>query len=148
MKILRLLYVEPRTPPITTSIFDDEDTTMAQTLIKMKEGKAKEKGVSIKDVDDSSRPERSILTLKPLLTIDPKDKGKGVLKESPLAEMEREREERKRQDQGSVDYIASLYDEVQAKMDASEDLATRLQMEERERDVHNRRKVKAISRIL
>ncbi|GJY85153.1 hypothetical protein Tco_0499179 [Tanacetum coccineum] len=158
--------VEPRTPPTTTSIFDDEDITMAQTLIKMKEEKAKEKGVSIKDVDDSSRPERSILTLKPLPTIDPKDKGKGVLKESPvkkvkrsdldaaqiakdaeiarlvhekeLAEMEREREERQRQDQASVDYIASLYDEVQAKMDASEELAARLQMEER--DVHNRRK--------
>ncbi|GJU74175.1 copia protein [Tanacetum coccineum] len=91
---------------------------------------------------------------------DPKDKGKGVLKESPvkkvkrsdldaaqiakdaeiarlihekeLAEMEKEREERQRQDQASVDYISSLYDEVQAKMDASEELAARLQMEERE----------------
>ncbi|GJV78201.1 hypothetical protein Tco_1509785 [Tanacetum coccineum] len=136
--------VKPRTPPTTTSIFEDEDITMAQTLIKMKEEKAKEKGVSIKDVEDSSRPARSILTLKPLPTIDPKDKGKGVLKESPvkkvkrsdldaaqiakdaeiarlvhekeLAEMEREREERQRQDQASVDYIASLYDEVQAKI--------------------------------
>ncbi|GJR70341.1 hypothetical protein Tco_0016406 [Tanacetum coccineum] len=152
--------VEPRTPPTTTSIFDDEDITMAQTLIKMKEEKAKEKGVSIKDVDDSSRPARSILTLKPLLIIDPKDKGKGVLKDSPvkkvkksnldaaqiakdaeiarlvhekeLAEMEREREERQRQDQAYVDYIASFYDEVQAKMDASEELAARIQMEERE----------------
>ncbi|GJT92890.1 hypothetical protein Tco_1081735 [Tanacetum coccineum] len=75
---------------------------------------------------------RSILTLKPLPTIDPKDKGKGVLKESPvnkvkrsdmdaaqiakdaeiarlvhekeLAEMEREKEERQRHDQASVDY--------------------------------------------
>ncbi|GKD17634.1 hypothetical protein Tco_1206792 [Tanacetum coccineum] len=37
--------VEPRTPPITTSIFDDEDITMAQTLIKMKEEKAKESGI-------------------------------------------------------------------------------------------------------
>ncbi|GKC18127.1 hypothetical protein Tco_1014909 [Tanacetum coccineum] len=158
--------VKPRTPPTTTSIFDDEDITIAQTLIKMKEEKAKEKGVSIKDVDDSLRPARSILTLKLLPTIDPKDKGKGVFKESPLkkvkrsdldaaqiakdaeiarlvhekelAEMEREREERQRQDQASVDYIASLYDEVQAKMDASEELAARLQMEERERDIHNR----------
>ncbi|GJS55059.1 putative ribonuclease H-like domain-containing protein [Tanacetum coccineum] len=152
--------VEPRTPPKTTSIFDDEDITMAQTLIKMKEEKAKEKGVSIKDVDDSSRPARSILTLKPLPTIDPKDKGKGVLKESPvkkvkrtdmdaaqiakdaeitrlihekeLAKIEKEKKERQRQDQASMDYIASLYDEVQAKMDASEELAARLQMEERE----------------
>ncbi|GKE41120.1 hypothetical protein Tco_1464525, partial [Tanacetum coccineum] len=31
--------VEPRTPPTTTCIFDDEDITMAQTLIKMKEEK-------------------------------------------------------------------------------------------------------------
>nr|GEZ03899.1 hypothetical protein [Tanacetum cinerariifolium] len=37
--------------------------------------------VSIKDIEDSSRPARSILTLKPLLTIDLKDKGKGVLEE-------------------------------------------------------------------
>ncbi|GJU57247.1 hypothetical protein Tco_1235013 [Tanacetum coccineum] len=76
------------------------------------------------DVDASSRHARSILTLKPLPTIDPKDKGKVVFKESPvkkvkrsdldvaqiakdakiarlvhekeLAEMEREREERQR----------------------------------------------------
>ncbi|GJY83989.1 hypothetical protein Tco_0497365, partial [Tanacetum coccineum] len=34
--------VEPRTPAITTSIFDDEDITLAQTLIKMKEEKSKE----------------------------------------------------------------------------------------------------------
>ncbi|GKA54362.1 hypothetical protein Tco_0753311 [Tanacetum coccineum] len=77
---------EPRTPPTTTTIFDNEDVTMemAQTLIKMKEQKAKEKGVAITDVEDSSRivrPVRSITTLLPLPTIDPKDKGKGVLVE-------------------------------------------------------------------
>ncbi|GKF04306.1 hypothetical protein Tco_0034974, partial [Tanacetum coccineum] len=71
--------VEPRTPPTTTSIFDDEDITMAQTLIKMKEEKAKEKGVAFKAVEYSSRPVRSITTLKPLPSIDPKDKGKGYL---------------------------------------------------------------------
>ncbi|GKF62058.1 hypothetical protein Tco_0182112 [Tanacetum coccineum] len=51
--------VEPRTPPTTTN------------------------------VDDSSRPARSILTLKPLPTIDPKDKGKGVLKESPVKKVKK-----------------------------------------------------------
>nr|GEY50332.1 hypothetical protein [Tanacetum cinerariifolium] len=77
-------------PPTTTSIFDDEDITMAQTLIKIKEEKAKEKVVSIKDIEDSSRPARSILTLKPLPTIDPKDKGKGVLEEpEPAKKMTR-----------------------------------------------------------
>nr|GEY78846.1 hypothetical protein [Tanacetum cinerariifolium] len=114
----------------TTSIFDDEDITMAQTLIKMKEEKAKEKGVSIKDIKDTSRPVRSILTLKPLSTIDPKDKGKGVLEkpepekkmtrsdldaaqitkdaevarlvyEEKLAELEKEKEKRQREEEAS-----------------------------------------------
>ncbi|GJU01333.1 putative ribonuclease H-like domain-containing protein, partial [Tanacetum coccineum] len=52
----------PSTPLTTSTVFDDKDVTMAmaQTLIKMKEVKAKEKG------------------------IDPKDKGKSVLvKEEP-----------------------------------------------------------------
>ncbi|GKA01752.1 putative ribonuclease H-like domain-containing protein [Tanacetum coccineum] len=156
--------VKPKIPP-TTSILDDEDITMAQTLIKMKEVKAKEKGVSIKDVEDSSRPARSVLTLKPLPTIDLKDKGKGVLKESPvkkakrgdlddaqiekdaevarllyeeeLAEIEREKVERQRQDQASVDYIANLYDEVQAKMDASEE-RKKLLAEERAAAIRNK----------
>ncbi|GJR04713.1 hypothetical protein Tco_0527697 [Tanacetum coccineum] len=56
---------------------DADDIHTGLTLIKMKEEKAKEKGVSFKDIKDSSRPERSILTLKPLPTIDPKDKGKN-----------------------------------------------------------------------
>ncbi|GKF24654.1 hypothetical protein Tco_0076976, partial [Tanacetum coccineum] len=52
--------------------------------------------------------------------------------------MEREREERQRQDQAFVDYIASLYDEVQDKMDTSEELASRLQIEERAAAVRNK----------
>ncbi|GJX79459.1 hypothetical protein Tco_0327608 [Tanacetum coccineum] len=85
-----VIDVEHRISPTTTSIFDDEDITMAQTLIEMKEEKAKEKGVSIKDIEDSSRLARSILTLKPLPTIDPKDKGKGVLEEpEPAKKMTR-----------------------------------------------------------
>ncbi|GKE49894.1 hypothetical protein Tco_1481152, partial [Tanacetum coccineum] len=149
--------VEPRTPPATTSIFYDEDITMAQTLIKMKEEKAKKKGVSIKDVDDSSRPERSILTLKPLPTIDPKDKGKRVLKESPVkkvkrsdfdaAEIARDAEitrqlqvdlqaeverERQREEEVSKAAIAEMYDEVQAGIDVDSLFAAKLQQEERE----------------
>nr|GEW89676.1 hypothetical protein [Tanacetum cinerariifolium] len=42
---------------------------------EMKNQKAKEKGIAFKDADDSARPIRSITTLKPLPTIDPKDKG-------------------------------------------------------------------------
>ncbi|GJU01263.1 hypothetical protein Tco_1111601 [Tanacetum coccineum] len=71
------------TPPTTTSVFDNEDITLAKTLVKMKDDKAKLKGVAIKEVEESDRPARSVLTLKPLLKIDPKDKGKGVLEEEP-----------------------------------------------------------------
>nr|GEV42966.1 hypothetical protein [Tanacetum cinerariifolium] len=35
------------------TLFDDEDVTIADTLVKMKSQKAKEKGVAFKDVDDS-----------------------------------------------------------------------------------------------
>ncbi|GJZ61204.1 hypothetical protein Tco_0617341 [Tanacetum coccineum] len=136
--------VEPKTPPTTTSIFDDEDITMAQKLIKMKEEKAKEKGVSIKDVDDSSRPERSILTLNPLPTIDPKDKGKRVLKESPVKKVKRSDLDAA---QIAKDAKIARLDKVQAKMDASEELAARLQNGEelREEMYTIERKVKQIS---
>ncbi|GJY11840.1 hypothetical protein Tco_0381149 [Tanacetum coccineum] len=138
---------KPRTPPSSTSVFDDEDVTMAmaQTLIKMKEHKAKEKGVAITDVEDSSstiRPVRSIITLQPLPTIDPKDKGKGVLvKEEPVkikkkdqgdlqiqadaklaqrlheeesAELERRQKERVAQEEASMVALYEEYDTIQA----------------------------------
>nr|GEV15189.1 hypothetical protein [Tanacetum cinerariifolium] len=113
---------DPIAPPptTTTSIFDDKDITMAQTLIKMKEEKAKEKGVSIKDIKDSSRPARSILTLKPLPTIDPKDKGKDVevarlVYEEELAELEREKEKRQREEKASKAAIAKISAKIRSR---------------------------------
>nr|GEZ60869.1 hypothetical protein [Tanacetum cinerariifolium] len=41
--------VTPSTPPTTTTIFGDEDLTIAQTLIKLRSEKAKEKGVAFRD---------------------------------------------------------------------------------------------------
>ncbi|GJQ98239.1 hypothetical protein Tco_0009378 [Tanacetum coccineum] len=114
---------EPRTPLTTTATaFIDEDLTIAQTLIKMKEEKAKEKGVAIKDVEDSPRPIRLITTLQPLLTIDPKNKGKGV-----LVEEEPEKPKKvKRRDQG-LDQIESdaelaqrLHEEELAELDRAQ----------------------------
>nr|GFD20310.1 hypothetical protein [Tanacetum cinerariifolium] len=92
-------------------------------------------------IEDSLRPARSILTLKPLLTIDLKDKGKGVLEEpepekkmtrsdldvaqiakdaevarlvyeEELAELKREKEKRHREEEASKAAIAEMYDEV------------------------------------
>nr|GEV14796.1 hypothetical protein [Tanacetum cinerariifolium] len=70
----------PTTTPTTSTIIDDEEMTLADTLIKLKDDKAK--GVAFKDSESTDRHARSILTLKPLPTIDPKDKGKGVLEET------------------------------------------------------------------
>ncbi|GJW17529.1 hypothetical protein Tco_0024965 [Tanacetum coccineum] len=72
-------------PAEDTDVFGDEDT-IADVLVMMKHDKAKVKGVEIKEVENTERPAtltRSVLTLKSLLTIDPKDKGKGVLQEEP-----------------------------------------------------------------
>ncbi|GJX11713.1 putative ribonuclease H-like domain-containing protein [Tanacetum coccineum] len=114
-----------RTPP-TTTIFDDEDVTMtmAQTLIKIKKEKAKEKGVVIKDVEDSSRSIRSITTLQPLPTIYPKYKEKLD---------EELRVERERQEEASKVAIAEMFDEVQARMYVDYELAARMTQEEQEK---------------
>ncbi|GKC70176.1 hypothetical protein Tco_1116059, partial [Tanacetum coccineum] len=163
--------VEPEILPTISSIFDDEDITMAQTLIKLKEEKAKEvkakeKGVTIKDTEDFDRPrttiERSVLTLKPLSKIDPKDKGKKVLEEEAasnaesegvneaerkFAQLERDAEiarklnedmqaklERERIEQEEATKAALIrdYDDIQARIETDRILAARLQEEERE----------------
>ncbi|GJZ45435.1 hypothetical protein Tco_0593031, partial [Tanacetum coccineum] len=143
--------------PTTTTIFDDEEMTLAYTLVKMKDNKAK--GVIFKDIEELVRPARSVLTLKPLPSIDPKDKGKGVLEEpEPAKKMTRSdfdaaqvardaevarqlevelqaevERERQREEQASMDYIANLYDEVQARIDVDHELAVRLTHEEQEK---------------
>ncbi|GJT20030.1 hypothetical protein Tco_0878736, partial [Tanacetum coccineum] len=61
------------------------------------------------NVDDSSRPARSILTLKPLPTIDPKDKGKGVLKESPVKKVKRSKYRHNQLNKKTFKEIQALY---------------------------------------
>nr|GEV59235.1 ribonuclease H-like domain-containing protein [Tanacetum cinerariifolium] len=68
--------VEPRTPlTTTTKAFENEDLTIAQTLVKIRSEKAKEKGVVFSNVEESARPK----TILPI--INPKDKGKGIMQE-------------------------------------------------------------------
>ncbi|GJU35276.1 hypothetical protein Tco_1183630 [Tanacetum coccineum] len=114
--------VKPRTPPTTTN------------------------------VDDSSRPARSTLTLKSLPIIDPKDKGKSVLEEpGPAKKMTRSdfdaaqiardaeiarqlqvdlqaevERERKRKEEASKAAIVEMYDEVQAGIDVDTLFAAKL----------------------
>nr|GEX20291.1 hypothetical protein [Tanacetum cinerariifolium] len=102
---------KPKTPPTTATLFDDEDVTIADTLAKMKNQKDKEKGIAFKDADNSARPIRSITTLQPLITIDPKDKGKGILQEpKPVKKT-------KKKDQDQIERDAEVALKIQEHLD-------------------------------
>ncbi|GJZ98158.1 hypothetical protein Tco_0670611, partial [Tanacetum coccineum] len=120
---------EPRTPPTTTTTaFEDEDLTIAQTLVKMRTQKDKEKGVAFRDVEESTR---STIILP---TINPKDKAQRLFEEEQ-AQFEREqRIARKRvaeQEVKDAVMIEKMKD-IQASMDADVLLAERFQQKERE----------------
>ncbi|GJQ93548.1 hypothetical protein Tco_0004687 [Tanacetum coccineum] len=157
---------ENATPTATPTVFRD-DETIAEFLVSMSQNKAKQKGVEIKDAEDSDRPRptstRSVLTLKPLPKIDPKDKGKKVLEEEAKSEAESERvneaerkfaqlandeeiarkvqeeweteEEKKKLSEEEATKAAHIrdYDDIQARIEAHSILAARLQEEEREK---------------
>nr|GEW44520.1 ribonuclease H-like domain, reverse transcriptase, RNA-dependent DNA polymerase [Tanacetum cinerariifolium] len=148
---------ELKTPPTTTTSFDDKDVTISDTLVKMKSQKAKEKEVAFKDVNDSDRPIRSITTLQPLPTINPKDNGKGNLQEPEPVKKIKKRDQdqierdvevalkiqaeldeeamtkRERQKKASKAALAELYDVVQAQIDDDHELAARLTYKEQEK---------------
>ncbi|GKE63862.1 hypothetical protein Tco_1514229, partial [Tanacetum coccineum] len=113
---------------------DKEDASyQIGTLIKIKEEKAKEKEVAIKDVEDSSRPIRLITTLQPLPTIDPKDKGKGILQETKLVEKTKKRDQGDAQIERDAKIAlrlqAKIDEELRARIDANYELAARMTQE-------------------
>ncbi|GJU67906.1 putative ribonuclease H-like domain-containing protein [Tanacetum coccineum] len=79
----------------TSAIFGD-DETITKVLLNMSQAKAvsreKEKGVELKDIEEADRPRptstRSLLTLKSLPKIDPKDKRKKKIEEEDESESE------------------------------------------------------------
>ncbi|GJY24733.1 hypothetical protein Tco_0398391 [Tanacetum coccineum] len=154
----------------TTPTMFRDDETIAQVLLNMSQAKAvsreKEKGVELKDVEETERPRptstRSLLTLKPLPKIDPKDKGKKKIEEEDESDTESEgipeakkkfkqlaRDEemaRKVQEDWEAEEevkklaeeeaiktaLSNEYDFIQARIEADRLLALRLQDEERE----------------
>ncbi|GJY85276.1 hypothetical protein Tco_0499302 [Tanacetum coccineum] len=101
---------EPSTPPptTTTNLIEDEDLTIAQTLMKMKSEKSKAKGVTMQE---------------------PSESGTRRLQ----AELDEEaRLEREREEEASKAANIAEWDDVQAMMDADYELATKLQEQERE----------------
>ncbi|GJS86179.1 hypothetical protein Tco_0752720 [Tanacetum coccineum] len=159
----------PTTQTPTPTTFGD-DETIAQVLLNMSQAKAvsreKEKGVELKDVEETERPRptstRSLLTLKPLPKIDPKDKGKKKIEEEDESDTESEgipeaekkfkqlardeemarkmqedwetEEERKRlaEEEATNAALIQDFDDIKARMEADRLLALRLQEEERE----------------
>ncbi|GJX89400.1 hypothetical protein Tco_0341414 [Tanacetum coccineum] len=149
---------------------DEDDETIAQVLLNTSQAKAvsreKEKGVEFKDVEEIERPRptstRSLLTLKPLPKIDPKDKGKKKIEEEDESETESEgiheakkkfkqlasneemarklqedwetEEERKTlaEEEATNNALIRNYDDIKARIEADRLLAERLQEEERE----------------
>ncbi|GJX42562.1 putative ribonuclease H-like domain-containing protein, partial [Tanacetum coccineum] len=136
----------PTTQTPTPTTFGD-DETIAQVLLNMSQAKAvsreKEKGVELKDVEETERPRptstRSLLTLKPLPKIDPKDKGKKKIKEEieliwnlkVQEDWEAEEEVKKLAEEEAIKTaLSNEYDFIQARIEADRLLALRLQDEE------------------
>ncbi|GJZ71921.1 hypothetical protein Tco_0635772, partial [Tanacetum coccineum] len=156
-----LLLTDPKLIPTGKKI-----VPLAQMKPKQFQEK-KEKGVELKDVEENERPRptltRSLLTLKPLPKIDPKDKGKKKIKEEdesdtesegiPEAEKkfkqlardeemarkvqedwEAEEEVKKLAEEEAIKIaLSNEYDFIQARIEADRLLSLRLQDEERER---------------
>ncbi|GJU73983.1 hypothetical protein Tco_1265388 [Tanacetum coccineum] len=155
------------TPTTTPTIFRD-DETITQVLLNMSQAKAvsreKEKGIELKDVENIERPRptstRSLLTLKPLPKIDPKDKGKKKIKKDEsdtesedINESEKKfkmlaydeeiarkmqedweaEEERKRlaEEEATNATLIQDFDDIKARIKADRLLALRFQEEER-----------------
>ncbi|GKA34775.1 putative ribonuclease H-like domain-containing protein [Tanacetum coccineum] len=142
----------------------------AKVLLNMSQPKAvsreKEKGVELKDIEETDRPRptstRSLLTLKPLPKIDPKDKGKKKIEEEdesasesdgiPEAEKKFKQlesdeemarkiqeewegeEERNRiaEEKATNEALIRSFDDIKARIEADRLLAEKLQEQERE----------------
>ncbi|GJY41723.1 hypothetical protein Tco_0428993 [Tanacetum coccineum] len=93
------------------------------------------KELRLKDAEDSDRPRptstRSVLTLKPLLKIDPKDKGKKVLEEEAESEAESEGVNKAKRKFAHLDNDEEIARKARLKMIAF--YLSRLQEEEREK---------------
>ncbi|GJT58042.1 hypothetical protein Tco_0993096 [Tanacetum coccineum] len=118
---------EPRTPPTTTTTaFEDEDLTIAQTLVKMRSQKDKEKGkgFAFSDVEESARS----TTILP--TIDPKHKGKGIMQEpeKPPKNL------RKAQIQMDEELAMRLFKEEQAQFEREQRIARERAAEQEAKD--------------
>ncbi|GKD10482.1 hypothetical protein Tco_1190167, partial [Tanacetum coccineum] len=122
------------------------DLKIVPTRIKIVPLGQIKKGVELKDVEETERPRptstRSLLTLKPLPKIDPKDKGKKKIEEEDesdteskgISEAEKKFKQLARDEEmARKAALSNEYDFIQARIEADRLLALRLQDEEREK---------------
>ncbi|GKF06015.1 hypothetical protein Tco_0036683, partial [Tanacetum coccineum] len=158
----------------TSTIFGD-DEIIAKVLLNMSQAKAvsreKEKGVEFKDIEETDRSRttstRSLLTLKPLPKIDPKDKGNKKIEEEDESESESDgipeaekkfkqlesdeemarkiqeewegEEERNiiAEDKATNEALIRNFDDIKARIEADRLLAEKLQEEKRAKFLHD-----------
>ncbi|GJR94419.1 hypothetical protein Tco_0266593 [Tanacetum coccineum] len=117
----------PMSPPTTTSVFDNEDITLAKTLLLPKiDLKDKGKGVLEEEPEHAKKLKKSDLVAAQLAMDE--EVARQVNAEWQ-AELERERVVAEEANQAA---LASEFDEIQARMNADTLLAERLQEAERE----------------
>ncbi|GKA65051.1 hypothetical protein Tco_0764758 [Tanacetum coccineum] len=126
---------------VSTDRPDEVLIIMSQNKEKLKE---KEKGVELKDVEETERPRptstRSLLTLKPFPKIDPKDKGKKKIEEEDEYDTESKgitKAEKKFKQLAKDEEVARKVQEdweaeEEARLNADKILAEKIQEEERE----------------
>ncbi|GJW08001.1 putative ribonuclease H-like domain-containing protein [Tanacetum coccineum] len=128
---------EPSTPPTTTTVIEDEDLTIAQTLMKMRseksKDKAKERGSKEKSSEPATRPTKGVTMQEPKKPLKKKDQIKfdEEVAKRLAEELEAELEEEERvtiQREEEANLIS--WDNTQAMMEADYELAQRLQAEE------------------
>ncbi|GJU98941.1 hypothetical protein Tco_1328212 [Tanacetum coccineum] len=134
----------------TSTVFGD-DETMAKVLLNMSQAKAisreKKKGVELKDIEEADKPRptstRSLLTLKPLPKINPKDKGKKMIEEEDESESESDgkckksgKKMRKRnriaEEKVANEALIRNFDDIKARIEADRLLAEKLSRNKKE----------------
>ncbi|GJR57211.1 hypothetical protein Tco_1499373 [Tanacetum coccineum] len=137
------LLKHPLKTPTSMTFGDDE--TIATLLLNTSKAKAaskeKEKGVELKDVEEIDKPRptstRSLLTLKPLPKIDPKDKGKKKIEEEDESEIQEEWEAEEvrnkiAEEEATNEDLIKNFDDINARIEADIILVEKLQEQERE----------------
>nr|GEU44820.1 hypothetical protein [Tanacetum cinerariifolium] len=120
----------PSTPPTTTTIFCDEDLTIAQTLIKLMSEKAKTK---VKVYWWKKKLEKVQRRDQGLAQIESDADFAQIIYEEELAKLDRAQKEKQKQEEATIVVLIEEFNEIQARIDADHELAVRMTHKEQEK---------------